>query len=188
MGATPEAAVAAAVERLGRQLSRVRGIDLARRDERAVINAALAELGGVAPERPAPARKPPEEREVVHRRTYADGPVATLTAVADLLDLDQLFYLFVHGRTGEDVVVYWRDDHRIGLLHPQGSPLADEDDIVIAEPSRYSGPLTLDQARSEMDVLHHRFLYFHGPATDRGEVLYLRRDGDYGLVEPAPFV
>jgi hypothetical protein len=37
-------------------------------------------------------------------------------------------------------------------------------------------------ARAEMDILNHRFVYF----TDdgRGRVLYLRHDGDYGLVDP----
>ena len=37
-----------------------------------------------------------------------------------------------------------------------------------------------------MDLVDHRFLYF-GDADDegRGKVLYLRRDGDYGLVEAA---
>jgi putative sigma-54 modulation protein len=82
--------------------------------------------------------------------------------------------------------VYRRDDGRIGLIHPPGSVLADEsDDVVLAEPSRYSAPLTLEQARAEMDVVNHRFLYFIDAGDDRGRVLYLRHDGDYGLVEPA---
>jgi hypothetical protein len=51
---------------------------------------------------------------------------------------------FVHARTNEDGVVYWRDDGRIGLLFPPGS----------------------------IDA-----------ADGRGRV-YLRFDGDYGLVEP----
>jgi putative sigma-54 modulation protein len=55
---------------------------------------------------------------------------------------------------------------------------------VVAEPSRYSEPLTLDRARTEMDFLNHRFLYFIDAEDGRGKVLYLRHDGDYGLVEP----
>jgi hypothetical protein len=88
-------------------------------------------------------------------------------------------------RTGEDVVVYRRDDGRIGLIFLPGSPLADEgDEIVVAEPSRYSSPLTLDTARAEMDLLNDRFLYFVDAEDGRGKVLYLRHDGDYGLVLP----
>ena len=37
-----------------------------------------------------------------------------------------------------------------------------------------------------MDVLNHRFLYFIDAVDGRGKVLYLRHDGDYGLVEPPP--
>jgi putative sigma-54 modulation protein len=87
-------------------------------------------------------------------------------------------------RTNEDVVVFWRDDGRIGLLFPPGSVLADENDVVVPMPSRYSDPLTLAAARSEMDVLNHRFLYYIDAEDERGRVLYLRTDGDYGLVEP----
>jgi hypothetical protein len=35
-----------------------------------------------------------------------------------------------------------------------------------------------------MDVVNHRFLYFIDDRDGRGRVLYLRHDGDYGLVEP----
>jgi hypothetical protein len=35
-----------------------------------------------------------------------------------------------------------------------------------------------------MDLVNHRFLYFADADDDgHGKVLYLRRDGDYGLVE-----
>jgi putative sigma-54 modulation protein len=86
--------------------------------------------------------------------------------------------------THEDVVVHWRDDGRVGLLHPQGSALADEGPPVVPEASRYSEPLSLAVAREEMDLLNHRFLYFIDAADGRGRVIYLRFDGDYGLVEP----
>lgn len=44
--------------------------------------------------------------------------------------------------------------------------------------------MTLETPRTEMDELNHRFLYFIDAADGRGKVLYLRHDGDYGLVEP----
>ncbi|MEA2481968.1 MAG: hypothetical protein QOJ07_3890 [Thermoleophilaceae bacterium] len=184
-GPSAGAATEAVADRLIRRMRRVVDADVARRNEPRVIEAAVADLRDDHAEPPQKARKPPEERRIVHRRTYAYRPVPTLTAVADLLDLDLHFLLFVHARTEEDVVVYWRDDRRIGLLHPRGSELADENDIVVPEPSRYSQALTLAVARSEMDMLNHRFLYFTDADDGRGKVLYLRHDGDYGLVEPA---
>jgi ribosome-associated translation inhibitor RaiA len=134
--------------------------------------------------RPEARLKPPEERQVVRQRSYSDIPVGTIDAVADLFDLDLEFLLFVHVLTNEDVVVYRRDDGHIGLIHPQGSRLADENDIVVPEPNRYSEAMTVDQARREMDVVNHRFIYFIAAEDMRGRVIYLRHDGDYGLVGP----
>lgn len=177
-----------AVDRLRRQMSRVQDAGAALRNEPRVIEKALAGLTPVREHRPRPRLKPPELRDIIPRRTAYPFPETTLDAVADLLDLDLEFLLFRHARTGEDVVVYRRDDGRIGLLHPPGSPLADENDIVVPEPSRYPEPIPLSKARDEMDVLDNRFLYFVDAADGRGKVLYLRHDGDYGLVEPPPVV
>ncbi|HEX4717411.1 MAG TPA: sigma 54 modulation/S30EA ribosomal C-terminal domain-containing protein [Thermoleophilaceae bacterium] len=181
-GRDPLEATDAVFERLRRQLRRVADAEVAQRNEPRVIRAAVEDLD--RGDRPEARLKPPEERDIVHRRTYVSVPVGTLDAVADLLDLDVEFLLVKHVRTNEDVVVYRRDDGRIGLIHPPGSALADENDIVVPEPSRYTEPLTLRNARDEMDVLNHRFLYFVDAADGRGKVLYLRHDGDYGLVEP----
>jgi hypothetical protein len=179
----------AAVERLRRQLRRTAGTEVATRNEPRVLAKALADLAGNADERPAVrprprTRKPPELRDLLPVRTWAPAPEGTFDAVADLLDLDLHFLLFTHARTREDAVVHRRDDLRIGLLHPPGSPLADDSDIVVPEPSRYPEPIPLAQARNEMDVLDHRFLYFIDAADGRGKVIYLRHDGNYGLVEP----
>jgi hypothetical protein len=174
-----------AADRLRRQLRRVVGAEIALRNEPRVIREALESLPESPGNRPQAKLKPPEEREIVHRRPYLETPLSTLEAVNELLDLDVQFFLFRHVRTNEDVVVYRRDDGRIGLLHPAGSALADENDLVVPEPSRYEEPITLARAREEMDWLNHRFLYFVDAQDGRGKVLYLRHDGDYGLVEPA---
>jgi ribosome-associated translation inhibitor RaiA len=184
-GRTPVEAADAAAERLRKQLRRVLDADVALRNEPRVLQKALADLGPLERlHRPEADLKPPAERKIVHRNTYLSVPLSTVEAVNELLDMDVEFFLFRHVRTGEDVVVYRRDDGRIGLLHPRGSALADENDIVVPEPSRYSEPLTLEKARTEMDMLNHRFLYFIDAGDGRGKVLYLRHDGDYGLVEP----
>ena len=183
-GASVVEAADAVAERLKRQLRRVVGADVALRNEPRTLRAGLESLP-LPEHRVAARRKPPQARKIVHRRPYSEVPKSTLEAVADLLDLDVLFDLFRHVRTDEDVVVHRRASGRVGLIHPQGSALADEDDVVSPEPSRYSEPLRFETARTEMDVLNHRFLYFIDAADGRGKTLYLRRDGDYGLVEPS---
>jgi hypothetical protein len=160
---------------LRRQLRRIVGARIALRNER---------LPPWPEIRPEIRRKPPQERAIVASRTYADRPLGTLEGLSDLIDDAEVFYLFPHVRTREDVVLFWRADARVALLFPRGSPLRDEGEPVVPMESRYSDPLPLPSARSEMDELNHRFLYFVAAEDQRGKVLYLRRDGDYGLVVP----
>jgi ribosome-associated translation inhibitor RaiA len=183
-GPDPGVAAEEAADRLRRQLRRVVGADVAQRDGPGTLQRALADLPFT--EARLESRKPPQERRLVRRRTYAEHPESTYEAISDLIDDAERFHVFVHVRTGEDVTVHRVvDDAHIILLHPQGSALADEaDEVVVPKPSRYSGALTLAQARAELDLVRHAFLYFTDADDLRGKVLYLRRDGDYGLVEP----
>lgn len=45
-------------------------------------------------------------------------------------------------------------------------------------------PLILDEAIVQMNLLSHDFFVFVNAETDRINVLYRRKDGDYGLLEP----
>ena len=184
----PVQAAREVAHRLRRQMRRAADADAALRNEPRVIEKTLAARAGERRHRPQPRRKPAELREVIPQRTAYPFPENTFDAVMDLLDLDYEFLLFRHARTGEDVVVYRRGDGRIGLLHPPGSALADETGIVIAKPSRYPQPVSLERVRGELDVLGAGFIYFIDERDGRGKVLYVRRDGDYGLVEPPPEV
>ncbi|MFZ5815814.1 MAG: ribosome hibernation-promoting factor, HPF/YfiA family [Bacillota bacterium] len=45
-------------------------------------------------------------------------------------------------------------------------------------------PLTVDEAILQMDLVSHDFFVFVNSDTNRVNVVYRRRDGDYGLLEP----
>jgi len=46
-------------------------------------------------------------------------------------------------------------------------------------------PLSPDEAALEMEMLHHDFYVFLNSRTEQVNVVYRRKDGDYGLIEPA---
>jgi ribosomal subunit interface protein len=186
--ADPIQAAKQVADHLRRQMRRAADADAALRNEPRVIEKALAAHARERRHRPRPRQKPAELREIITQPTAYPLPENTFDAAMDLLDLDYEFLLFRHERTGEDVVVYRRRDGRIGLLHPPGSELADETGIVIAKPSRYPEPVSLERVRGELDVLGEGFIYFIDERDGRGKVLYVRQDGDYGLVEPPPVV
>lgn len=46
-------------------------------------------------------------------------------------------------------------------------------------------PMTPDEATQQMELLHHNFYVFRNSETEEVNVVYLREDGNYGLIEPA---
>lgn len=46
-------------------------------------------------------------------------------------------------------------------------------------------PMTLEEAVLQMDLVGHDFFFFLNSSTDKQSVLYRRRDGRLGLIEPA---
>jgi putative sigma-54 modulation protein len=46
-------------------------------------------------------------------------------------------------------------------------------------------PMSSEDAALEMEALGHTFFVFRNVDTDLVSVIYLRRDGDYGIIEPA---
>jgi putative sigma-54 modulation protein len=46
-------------------------------------------------------------------------------------------------------------------------------------------PMAPDEAAVEMELLHHDFFMFLNDRTEQVNVVYKRRDGNYGLIEPA---
>jgi ribosome-associated translation inhibitor RaiA len=187
------AAADAVVDRLRRQVRRVVGAEVALRNDPRVIAAALGELAHEVVHRPETDGSPAGRRRIVHRGVAAIEPASIADAAADLLDADQEFRLFRHDETGEWLVIHRREDGRLGVVHPPWVPLTDgEDDILVVQPSPYDGPLTLEEAEAELAATDNRFRaatdnrfrYFVDAADERPKVLYVRHDGDYGLVEP----
>ena len=46
-------------------------------------------------------------------------------------------------------------------------------------------PMTIDEAALQMDLLGHDFFFFLNAGSEKQSVLYRRRDGRLGLIEPA---
>ena len=46
-------------------------------------------------------------------------------------------------------------------------------------------PMDIDEAVMQMDLVDDNFLVFTNSRTDRINVLYRRKDGHYGLIQPS---
>ena len=129
--------------------------------------------------------RPPQERTVMRRKSYALAHETPDEAVTEAELLDYGFHLFTEKSTGEDSVVYRvRDGYRLALAHPRTGRLGPVSPSISI--SEMPAPrLTVAEATARLEAAGQPFLFFVNPETGRGNLLYHRYDGHYGLIEPA---
>lgn len=60
-----------------------------------------------------------------------------------------------------------------------------EDEPKIVKTKRFAiKPMSLEEAMMQMELLGHDFFVFSNAESDEVNVLYRRKDGNYGLIEP----
>ena len=63
--------------------------------------------------------------------------------------------------------------------------VADSDEIRIVRTKRFGiKPMFLEDACMQMDLLGHNFFVFSNAETEEVNVVYKRKDGSFGLIEP----
>jgi ribosome-associated translation inhibitor RaiA len=128
---------------------------------------------------------PPATRAVMRRTSYTVAPLTADEAVADAEMLGYEFHLFTEKSTGEDAVVYRiRDGYRLALAHPRSDRLGPVAPSITVSKSPVPR-LSVIEATAELEAVRQRFLFFVNPETGRGNLIYHRYDGHYGLIEPA---
>jgi ribosomal subunit interface protein len=178
-----EAAVDEVAERLRRHLRRhVERLITRQREPAQPPPGEWSHRSWSPPQAPTFAR-PAERREIIRRKSFAFGPMSVEAAADALEDLDHEFFLFHDVSTNADAVVYWRDDGLLAVIEPPSARPSDDTGPVV-ERNRFSAPIGLDTAVHEMNAVGHRFLFFENSGTGRGNVIYRRYDGHYGLIEP----
>lgn len=71
---------------------------------------------------------------------------------------------------------------------PEPAPPLEEEvdpDEIVRVKQFVMKPMTIEEAILQMDMLGHSFFFFYNAGTDRQSVLYRRRDGRLGLIEPS---
>jgi putative sigma-54 modulation protein len=75
-----------------------------------------------------------------------------------------------------------RDHHQPG--EADHSPQGTQEAKVVRVKRFPVKPLELEEATMQMELLGHDFFVFRNAQTNEVNVLYRRRDGNYGLIEP----
>jgi ribosome-associated translation inhibitor RaiA len=178
------ATVQEAIDRLQQRLrSRIARVREHRDHGRDTIR--LREAG---PWEPSPDRRPRplphvgRERRVERHKSYSLSRQTPWSAVFEMEAMDYDFHLFTDARNGRDSVVY-RDWESDGYALVSTGPETEPEPGMAT--SRLGAPeLTVRQAIDRLDLSGGPFTFFTDAATGRGNLLYHRYAGDYGLITP----
>lgn len=129
--------------------------------------------------------RPPGERTVVRHKSYALARQTPDEAAADAELLDYDFHLFTEKSTGQDSVIYrTASGHRLALAHPQTGRVGPASPSITV--SEMPAPrLSVTEAAARLEAAGQSFVFFVNTGTGRGNLLYHRYDGHYGLIAPA---
>ena len=71
------------------------------------------------------------------------------------------------------------------LVAPEEEPVIEEEDYTIVRTKKIPvKPISVDEAILQMNMVGHKFYMFTNAETSEVNVVYLRDDGKYGLLEP----
>ncbi len=70
------------------------------------------------------------------------------------------------------------------LPHTNGSELNKEEGKIIKSKRFKLHPMTPEDATLHLDLIEHNFYVFINSGTNQINTIYLRKDGNYGLIEP----
>jgi ribosome-associated translation inhibitor RaiA len=128
--------------------------------------------------------RPPEDREIVRHKTFAPTDMTVEEAAwdADLMDFD--FFLFVEITTGQDCVLERTSNSYAihGLSEPPSISAPNGSDFEFINDTAPVQSLAV--ALEVLDQGGAPFHFFTNAKSGRGNVLYRRFDGHYGLITP----
>ncbi|WP_019926509.1 HPF/RaiA family ribosome-associated protein [Nocardia sp. BMG111209] len=129
--------------------------------------------------------RPPEQREVYRRAAFAPVPQLCDEAAQDMETMDYEFHLFTESGSGVDSVLYRTDT---GLHLAQANP---RPEAIVAGDVDYTldagaAPVLDEEAAVDrLELSGRSFVFFIGPGSGRGRLVYHRYDGHYGLLTAA---
>ncbi len=141
--------------------------------------------GDIATSRPPVFERPVEDRQLVRHKTFAVGELTPDEAVYDMEQLDYDFYLFSELASGADAVVARTESGGYRLVRASGSDTDSGPTAVPLEVSPQAPPtLSLDAAIERLNTGGESHVFFVNAGSGRGNAVYRRYDGHYGLISP----
>ena len=130
--------------------------------------------------------RPVEEREIVRHKSFAPGDMTPDEAALDMALLDYDFFLFVEIETGRDALLVETEDGALLLYRLDGALPTLTSTVNQIEVAGTTTPqLAVSEAIDLLNASGGRRQFFINEHTGRGNVIYRRLDGHYGLITPS---
>ncbi len=129
--------------------------------------------------------RPVEDRQIVRHKAWSGEHESVDEAVFDLEILDHDFHLFRDVTSGEDCMVTRLGDgtHRLSQRTPHPESIIGAAAAVTLD-DRPAPDVTLTGAIDLLNMSGEPVTFFSNRTTGRGNVIYRRFDGHYGLITP----
>ncbi len=129
--------------------------------------------------------RPDVERQIVRHKTYELAWATPDEAAFDMEQLDYDYHLFTEADTGQDSVIYRVDGgYRLAQVVPQPDRLGPVS-VPLTISTVPAAHLTVEEAKERLEATGLPFIFFADAETGRGNLLYHRYDGHYGLITPS---
>jgi hypothetical protein len=136
-------------------------------------------------DRPGYFDRPADERELVCHKTFVSSELTPDEAAFDMDQLDFDFYLFRDLASGGDALLERLSDGSYRLTRMRPAPDGAGPTLVeLTQSARPVPMLGLDEAVERIGAVGEPFVLFENAETGRGNVIYRRYDGHYGLIAP----
>lgn len=131
--------------------------------------------------------RPPEERRVIRRKSFAMQPCTVDEAVAEMELLGYDFHLFIEEGTAASAVLYrgGPTGYRVALVAPALTGQLRPFDQPVTVSPHPTPCLTESEATERLGLLGLPFLFYIDADHGCAGILYHRCDGHYGLITPA---
>jgi len=73
---------------------------------------------------------------------------------------------------------------RMDVIHFEESDSGERERTIVETDSYEPKPMSVEEAAMQLDVLQYEFLVFLNAQTERLNVIYRRKNNDYGLIDP----
>lgn len=120
-------------------------------------------------------------KRIIKAEVVSDDFMASVDEAVDILERQMVKYKNKLHDRAKRIPAYADELHAIALEEDEYT----DDAINIVKSKRFFvKPMDAEEACMEMDMMGHNFFVFRNAETDEINVVYKRKDGAYGLIEP----